>query len=156
MGRACGRRHWPGPRKPRVGLVWKGNAGNRNDIDRSLPGLHTLQPLFDAMGDRVHWISVQKGSGEEEAVAAAARGDLFNLGSQISDFADTAALLAQLDVLISVDTAAAHVAGAMDKECWVLLPKHKTDWRWLEKRDDSPWYPNMQLLRQPCAVTGMP
>ncbi|KPC55064.1 tetratricopeptide repeat protein [Amantichitinum ursilacus] len=138
-----------GPRKPRIGLTWKGNAGNRNDLDRSLPGLATLEPLFEALGDRVEWISVQKGNGEEEAAFAAGFGKLIALGHEISDFADTAAVIAQLDLLISVDTAAAHVAGAIGKACWVLLPKHKTDWRWLERRDDSPWYPQMRLLRQP-------
>ena len=134
--------------KPKIGLAWKGNAGNRNDLDRSLPGLATLQPLFSVLGDQVQWVSVQKGNAEDEARAAAASGLLIEAGAQAQDFADTAAIVAQLDLLICVDTAVAHLAGAMGVPCWVLLPQHKTDWRWLEQRADSPWYPAMRLFRQ--------
>ncbi|MDO8249390.1 MAG: glycosyltransferase family 9 protein [Rhodoferax sp.] len=74
---------------------------------------------------------------------------LLHLGSQIEDFADTAAIVANLDLVICVDTAIAHLAGALGKPCWVLLPAYKTDWRWLDERTHSPWYPGvMRLFRQ--------
>jgi ADP-heptose:LPS heptosyltransferase len=73
-----------------------------------------------------------------------------NLGPLISDFADSAAIVKNLDLIISVDTAMAHLTGALGKDCWVLLPDYKTDWRWLTGRTDSPWYPCvMRLFRQP-------
>jgi ADP-heptose:LPS heptosyltransferase len=74
---------------------------------------------------------------------------LLHLGEDIQDFADTAAIVSQLDVLISVDTAIVHLAGALNKPCWVLLPAHRSDWRWLDARTDSPWYPGVvRLFRQ--------
>ena len=136
------------PRLPttglRVGLVWKGNPKFENDAERSLPHLDTLQPLADVAG--ISFISLQKGAGEDETAPWLAT----SLGAQIQDFADTAAIVAQLDLLISVDTAVAHLAGALGKPCWVLLPGYLTDWRWLTERSDSPWYPEvMRLFRQP-------
>jgi len=73
---------------------------------------------------------------------------LTHVGSQLADFADTAAVVENLDLVICVDTAVAHLAGALGKTCWVLLPDYKTDWRWLTERTDSPWYPTMRLFRQ--------
>lgn len=74
---------------------------------------------------------------------------LIRLGSQLTDFADTAAAISCLDLVISVDTAVAHLTGALGKPCWLLLPEYKTDWRWLTDRCDTPWYPGvMQLFRQ--------
>jgi len=74
---------------------------------------------------------------------------LTHLGSQIQDFADSAAIVSQLDLVICVDTGLAHLAGALGIACWVLLPHASTDWRWLQARDDSPWYPGaLQLFRQ--------
>lgn len=132
----------------RVGLVWKGNPRFENDADRSLPDLETLALLGDVSG--VRFFSLQKGAGEDEAAAPPAGLPLLDLAPHIADFSDTAAILANLDLLISVDTAAAHLAGALGKPCWVLLPDYKTDWRWLAGRDDSPWYPGvMRLFRQP-------
>ena len=76
--------------------------------------------------------------------------NLLALGHELADFADTAALVGCLDLVISVDTAVAHLAGALGRPCWVLLPDYKTDWRWLTDREDSPWYPGvMRLFRQP-------
>ncbi|WP_295957006.1 tetratricopeptide repeat-containing glycosyltransferase family protein [Rhodoferax sp.] len=136
------------PRMPvhglRVGLVWKGNPRFENDAERSLPHLDILAPLAAVPG--VAFISLQKGAGEDEFAPWVATG----LGPQIQDFADTAAIVAQLDLLISVDTAVAHLAGALNKPCWVLLPDYLPDWRWLTERSDSPWYPGaMRLFRQP-------
>ena len=133
----------------RIGLVWKGNPLFENDADRSLPTLETLAPLGQLAGMR--FFSLQKGAGEEEAAHPPDSLPLVNLGPDISDFADTAAIVENLDLVICVDTAVAHVAGAMGKACWVLLPDYKTDWRWLTGRSDSPWYPGvMRLFRQPC------
>jgi len=133
--------------RPRVGLVWKGNPRFENDRDRSLPSLQTLEPLGDVAG--VHFVSLQKGAGEDEAAAPPGRLRPINLGAEIGDFADTAALVSQLDLVIAVDTAVAHLAGALGVPCWILLPDYKTDWRWLKERDDSPWYPGVvRLFRQ--------
>lgn len=132
--------------EPKVGLVWKGSSAHRNDSNRSLPSLEILAPILEICGLR--FFSLQKGQGEEEAEAAAAAGRLIHLGSRIEDFGDTAAIVAQLDLIICVDTAVAHVAGALGKPCWVMLPAFCTDWRWLLERSDSPWYPSLQLFRQ--------
>jgi ADP-heptose:LPS heptosyltransferase len=82
---------------------------------------------------------------------------MLSLGPRIEDFADTAAIMASLDLVISVDTAIAHLAGALGRPCWVLLPDFLTDWRWLTGRADSPWYPGtMRLFRQPTAGDWAP
>jgi Tfp pilus assembly protein PilF len=139
------------PRLPaaahRVGLVWKGNPKFENDADRSLPSLAVLAPLGAVPG--VHFISLQKGCGEDEARQPPAGLPMLALGEALTDFADTAAVIGELDLLICVDTAVAHLAGALGRPCWVLLPDFRTDWRWLTERDDSPWYPQgMRLFRQ--------
>nr|WP_207210858.1 tetratricopeptide repeat protein [Lichenibacterium minor] len=131
----------------RVGLAWRGAAIHGNDARRSLPSLDALRPLWRVPG--VEFVALQKGEGEEEARAAAAEGRLADLGSDCVDFADTAAVVHHLDLVIAVDTAVAHLTGAMGKPCWILLPAQQTDWRWLERRVDSPWYPNVvRLFRQ--------
>jgi hypothetical protein len=130
----------------RVGLAWKGNPQFENDADRSLPGLDVLAPLSTVAG--VRFISLQKGAGEDEARRAGF--PVLHLGSRMKNFADTAAIVANLDLVICVDTALAHLAGALGKPCWVLLPDYKADWRWLTGRTDSPWYPGaVRLFRQP-------
>jgi Tfp pilus assembly protein PilF len=132
----------------RVGLVWKGSSNFENDADRSLPSLGILAPLASLAG--VHFFSLQKGAGEAEADHPPHGMTLLNWGPQIFDFSDTAALVENLDLVISVDTAVAHLAGALGKTCWILLPDYKTDWRWLTGRSDSPWYPGaVRLFRQP-------
>ena len=131
----------------RVGLVWKGNPGFENDADRSLPSLSVLAPLWGV--DGVRFISLQKGAGEDEAAAPPAGQPLLHLGGRMADFADAAAIMVHLDLVIAVDTAMAHLAGALGKPCWLLLPHYQTDWRWFEDRTDSPWYPGvMRLFRQ--------
>lgn len=126
----------------RVGLVWKGNPHFENDAERSLPSLSTLAPLGAIPG--IHYFSLQKGEGEDEAAQPPLA--LTNLGPEIGDFADTAAIVAKLDLVISVDTAVAHLAGALGRHCWLMLPHYKPDWRWLSGRRDSPWYPGVMEL----------
>jgi len=138
----------------RVGLAWKGNPDFENDADRSLPSLATLAPL--AAAGAVHFVSLQKGPGEDEALNPPAGMSLYAAGPQLRDFADTAAVIANLDLVISVDTAVAHLAGAMGKPCWVLLPDYRCDWRWLTGRNDTPWYPFMRLFRQSAAGDWAP
>lgn len=139
------------PRLPKqhlkVGLVWKGNPGHDNDAHRSFRHLSQLEPLWSVPG--VTFVSLQKGCGETDAASIAASQPIMPLGGELEDFGDTAALISALDLLITVDTAVAHVAGALGKPCWVLLPYVGCDWRWMRERTDSPWYPNgMQLFRQ--------
>jgi hypothetical protein len=134
--------HWSG-RLPqsgfRVGLVWKGSGKHPNESNRSLQGLAALAPLWSVPG--VKFVSLQKGLGEDEGKNPPNEQPLVHLGSEIADFADVAAIVAQLDLVITIDTAVAHLAGALAKPCWVLLPASRTDWRWLHERQDSPWYP---------------
>jgi len=129
----------------KVGLVWAGNPKKRTDRDRSLT-LSTLGPIL-ALPDIV-FFSLQKGSRAAEAAAGPLAGRIIDLGANLNDFADTAAAMSCLDLVISVDTAVAHLAGALAKPVWTLLP-FAPDWRWLLDRDDSPWYPTMRLFRQP-------
>lgn len=132
----------------RVGLAWRGNPRFENDADRSLPGLDLLAPWAAVEGLR--FISLQQDLGGAEAAQRQKGLELFDSSPWITDFSDTAALMSQLDLVISVDTAAAHLAGALGRPCWVLLPHYKTDWRWFKDREDSPWYPgSMRLFRQP-------
>ena len=130
-----------------VGLVWKGSALFENDADRSLPSLEVLAPLWKIPG--ITWVSLQKGSSESEPASPPGELKLLDLGPELHNFADTAAVITHLDLVICVDTAVAHLAGALGKPCWVMLPEYKTDWRWLTTRSDSPWYPVvMRLFRQ--------
>lgn len=137
----------PAPGALRVGLVWKGNPQFENDSDRSLPHLQSLAPLWRVPG--VDFVSLQKGAGEAEVAPFQAQPPLTELGSRMQDFADAAAIVAQLDLVISVDTAMAHLAGALGKPCWLLLPWYMTDWRWGAEGSGSLWYPGvMRLFRQ--------
>lgn len=136
------------PARLRVGLAWKGNAQFENDDARSLASLDALAPL--AAVDGIQFVSLQKGAGENDVSTAIS---LVAGGAALGDMADTAALIANLDLVISVDTAVAHLAGALGKPCWLLLPDYLPDWRWFSGRLDTPWYPSMRLLRQP-AIGG--
>ena len=135
------------PAKRRVGLVWAGNPDHKNDHNRSI-SLNALSPLTAAgnNGD-VRFFSLQKGSGASQSKTPPQGMPFTDWTEDLTDFADTAALMANLDLIITVDTAVAHLAGAMGKPTWVLLP-FAPDWRWLVERDDSPWYPTMRLFRQ--------
>lgn len=131
----------------KVGLAWLGNPHFENDSDRSLPALALLAPLGSVKD--VQFISLQKGAGGDEARQPPAELPLLAMGEKLDDFADTAALMANLDLVISVDTAIAHLAGSLGVPCWVLLADYRTDWRWLTGRSDTPWYPDqMRLFRQ--------
>jgi hypothetical protein len=90
---------------------------------------------------------LQKGPGLSEAARLFGRAPLFNVSADVRDFADTAAILNELDLLITVDTSVAHLAGAMGRPVWLMLP-YAPDWRWLLSRSDSPWYPSFRLFRQ--------
>jgi hypothetical protein len=129
---------------PRVALVWAGNVAHANDRNRSLP-LEKLAPFFGHEGAR--FVSLQRDlrPGDAERLAAA---PVLNLGPELKDFDDTAAVLAQCDLVISVDTSVAHLAGALGRPLWVLLP-FSADWRWTAHRERSPWYPSARLFRQP-------
>jgi tetratricopeptide (TPR) repeat protein len=131
----------------KIGLVWKGNPKHHNDANRSLPSLATLAPLWSVPG--VSFVSLQKGQGEEEGQSPPAGLPLLHLGTALSDFADTAAIIGELDLVICVDTSAAHIAASLGKPCWVLLPREDIDWRWMREREDSPWYPQtLRLFRR--------
>ncbi|HWW99201.1 tetratricopeptide repeat protein [Collimonas sp.] len=131
----------------KVGLAWQGSKGLRNDRHRSLSDLAPLLVLGEIAGVRLY--SLQKGEAEDQARAAAHLGKLVHLGDSIENFNDTALLIQQLDLVITVDTAVAHLAGALGKPAWVMLPFAGIDWRWLHQGEQTPWYGNMRLFRQP-------
>ena len=128
----------------RVGLVWAGRPEYSSDSVRTIR-LQQLAPLAGVQGIEFH--SIQKGPASREALNPPPGMRLVNHSEQLTDFAETAALMANLDLVISVDTAPAHLAGAMAKPVWVLLPT-PADWRWMLQRSDNPWYPTMTLFRQ--------
>ncbi len=131
----------------KIGIAWRGSPEHGNDHNRSLKNLAVLRPLWDVQG--VSFISLQTGEAALEAQNPPADQPIVEWGSQLVDFADGAALVSELDLIISVDTAIVHVAGALGVPCWVMIPRIETDWRWLNDRDDSPWYPKgMRLFRQ--------
>jgi len=139
--------HILGPKTgPRIGLAWSGNPALKSDAVRSAP-LADLTPLILP---GVSYFAVQKDIKETDRAAAAAFG-VADHGARITDFADTAALISLMDVVISVDSAPAHLAGALGKPVWLLL-YHAAEWRWLMDRADSPWYPTATLFRQAVAM----
>jgi len=127
---------------PRIGLVWAGNPRFRSDNIRSIPFAH-LQPLLASGAS--HFVSLQKDRPGDQSLVAAY--GMLDVGVEMRDFADTAAIIAELDLVISVDTATAHLAGALGKPVFILLP-FESDWRWLLGRQDSPWYKSARLFRQ--------
>jgi tetratricopeptide (TPR) repeat protein len=134
-----------GPDALRIGLAWAGNSNHRENHLRSFD-LWTLAPLVGAR-DNAKFYSLQVAESAFQAIAPPKGMDLTDLGKEIADFSDTAAIIANLDLVITADTAVAHLAGALGKPVWVLLP-FIADWRWLTDRSDSPWYPTMKLFRQ--------
>jgi len=127
-----------------VGIVWAGAAAHRNDRNRSCT-LVDFAPLAEIDGIRLY--GLQKGNGSEQADMSSAEIIAANPGEEFEDFTDTAAAIENMDLVVSVDTAVLHLAGAMGKPVWALLP-YAPDWRWMLKRQDSPWYPTMKLFRQ--------
>jgi ADP-heptose:LPS heptosyltransferase len=130
----------------RIGLVWAGNPENTSDWRRSI-ALDLLLGLRDVADTR--FVSLQPHVAETDRAAMAALG-VEDLGRALTDFGETAAAIANLDLVVTVDSAVAHLAGAMGVPVWVLV-HHPADWRWLTEREDSPWYPSMRLFRQPRA-----
>ncbi len=130
--------------RPRVGLAWSGNANVGNDYKRAIP----LSRLSQALPQGIDYVQLQKGVRTDDQACLARLPEIRSFEAQVKDFGDTAALIDALDLVISVDTSVAHLAGALGKEVWLLLP-HVPDWRWLLDRSDSPWYDSASLFRQP-------
>jgi tetratricopeptide (TPR) repeat protein len=141
--RDAARRRFGSAIKPRIGLLWAGNPDHLNDRNRSM----SIDTLAGVISDRYAFVSLQMPLTETERDYIAERNLLDDWGQHITSFANTAALLELLDLVICVDTAIAHLAGAMGKPVWVLLPYNR-DWRWRLEGDDSAWYPTMRLFRQ--------
>lgn len=133
------------PAAIKVGLVWAGNPNPPSNRKRSTT-LAAMAPLADVSG--VRFYSLQKGEAAGQARHPPHGMELVDWMQEVSDFADTAALAVNLDLVISIDTSVAHLAGALGLPTWVALP-FAADWRWLRQRSDSPWYPTMHLFRQP-------
>lgn len=129
--------------RPVVALAWAGRPTHSNDANRSL-GLAQLAPLARA---GVSFVAIQKGPAAAQAASPPDGMSLLSLSDEIADFEDTAAILCLADLLISVDSSPVHLAGALGRPVWVMLPK-VPDWRWLLERADTPWYPRMRLFRQ--------
>jgi tetratricopeptide (TPR) repeat protein len=128
----------------RVGIVWCGNPAFKEDGRRSLK-LAQIEPIL-ATAD-VSFVSLNPGIGEHERAAIAGRSNVLHLGSELRDFADTAAVIAQLDLVITSDTSVAHLAGAMGRPVWIMLG-FAPDWRFAHDREQSSWYPTARLFRQ--------
>jgi len=151
-GKAEGERDWVAKpqaaqptteRRPRVGLVWSGSTGHRNDQARSI-ALETLAPLFELP---IAWVCLQPEVRERDQDWLAAHPEVPLERVVLTDFAETARIIAGLDWVVTVDTAVAHLAGALGQETWLLLPTG-ADYRWLLERSDTPWYAGMRLFRQ--------
>ncbi|OIQ81139.1 TPR repeat-containing protein YrrB [mine drainage metagenome] len=135
---------WLGRReKPRIGLAWSGRPIHKNDHNRSLP----FALLADLIDDGAEFICLQKEFRAEEEETVRRHPCLRNVSERLQDFSDTAALIETLDLVITVDTSIAHLAGALGKPVWILLP-FSPDFRWLLGREDSPWYPSARIFRQ--------
>jgi tetratricopeptide (TPR) repeat protein len=128
----------------RIGLAWSGSPTHTNDANRSIP----LAQLLPLLSTKAQFISLQKAVRLLDLPALESGPGLHRWGEEFVDFADAAALVAELDLVITVDTAIAHLAGALGKATWIILPQ-VPDWRWMEERSDSPWYPTARLFRQP-------
>ncbi len=131
----------------KVGVVWTGNPGHTRDRLRSI-SFAQFRRLTEVEGATFY--ALQKGLTAAQREEIASAGKVVDLGAELQDFTDTAAIVANLDLVITVDTSVAHLAGALGKPVWILLP-HAPDWRWLRERDDSPWYPTARLFRQTAA-----
>jgi len=130
-------------KRPRIGIVWAGNPDHENDRNRSI----ALAALLPLTGIEATFVSLQKELRPGDEALLRERDDIFHLGFMLNDFSDAAALVSRLDLVVSVDTSLAHLAGALGKPVYILLP-YTPDWRWLIGRDTSPWYPTARLFRQ--------
>lgn len=136
----------------KVGLIWAGDPTHRNNHNRSIP-LEMLGPVLATSG--VSFCSLQVGPATREIDGLPPALRPTDLGSALRDFTDTARQVERMDLVITVDTSVAHLAGALGKSVWVLVP-FVPDWRWLRHRDDSPWYPTLRLFRQPALKQWAP
>ncbi|HZP74790.1 MAG TPA: tetratricopeptide repeat protein [Pseudolabrys sp.] len=136
-------RLWPA--RLRIGVAWAGRRSHDNDAQRSMP-LERFAALFALSG--IQFVSLQRDLDARDKVRLREFDNVLDVGDSLADFADAAALVSQLDALVCVDTALAHLAGALAKPTSILLPA-AADFRWLRGRDDSPWYPTARLFRQP-------
>jgi tetratricopeptide (TPR) repeat protein len=133
----------PPKTKPRIGVVWSGSTTNKRDPYRSME----LQQFITIFNPNADWICLQKEIREKDFAILRQSGRIAFFGDDLRDFGDTAALLDLVDLVITIDTSIAHLAGAVGKPVWILLP-YDPDWRWLLDRNDSPWYPSARLFRQ--------
>jgi hypothetical protein len=133
----------------KIGIVWQGDPNATHGLHRS-PPLTDFEPVARLKG--IQLISLQKGAGSEQIAQVPFRDKILDLSSRLDEtsgpFMDTAAIMTQLDLVISCDTAVAHLAGALAVPVWLALPA-VAEWRWLLDREDTPWYPTMRLFRQP-------
>lgn len=128
--------------KPRVGIVWSGSIGHKNDASRSL----LLSEFIAQLPPDFEYVSLKKEVRDVDKATLQANPHIKHFGSELNDFADTAALCALMDIVVSVDTSVAHLSGALGRPTWILLP-YVPDWRWLLDRTDSPWYSSVKLYR---------
>src|SRR5262249_20005234 len=128
----------------RVAIAWAGHARHPNDRNRSIE-LKLFEPLFALEG--ISFVSIQRDLRGDDRAMLARHASITNIAEQLTDMADTAAVASLADLTISVDTSIVHLAGALGREAWVLLP-FSPDWRWTLTAEYSPWYPRMRLYRQ--------
>jgi tetratricopeptide (TPR) repeat protein len=129
----------------KIAIAWAGNRDHINDRNRSI-ALTQLRPLLETPG--ISFVSIQRELRENEQNLSDEAPNITHVGTELADFDDTAAVVSLCDLVISVDTSVVHLAGAMGRPVWVLVP-FQPDWRWLLEREDSPWYPTVRLFRQP-------
>ena len=138
-------------RKPRIGIAWSGDPSHPNDRNRSIR-FSGLAPVLEAVD--AEFVVLQRPIRDVDQADVAASG-VIDLGAQLDDLHDTAALTSLMDVVVAVDTSLAHLAGALAKDVMILLP-FSPDWRWLVEREDCPWYPTARLMRQPAPTEWSP
>ncbi|MBL8628451.1 MAG: tetratricopeptide repeat protein, partial [Rhodospirillaceae bacterium] len=135
----------PARTRPRIGLVWSGDPRHGEDHNRSI-ALERFAPLLKTNGE---FFSLQKEIRPADLTWLRDNGRVHDVSGALNDFSDTAAMVSHMDIVVTVDTSVAHLAGALGKPTWILLPYIGVDWRWLLTRTDSPWYPTARLYRQP-------
>jgi hypothetical protein len=134
--------------RKRIGLVWAGSTEHKDDRNRSI-ALARLRPVLDL--PETDFVSLQRDLRPGDDAILREHPQIVHPGAELADFADTAAIISLLDLVVTVDTSVAHLAAAMGKPAWIMLP-FRPDWRWLLDREDSPWYSTVRLFRQPLAA----